>query len=148
MPTMMKTLVMMSWISLLLTGCATGSKDSILPQDGPTMKEVYDNHFNGTLHQQGATSPQADGRETVITDNIVKSRLRSQYDAEELPRYTREAHNEINNIFPRLKNKTLIMYVFPHLSSSERNPVPGYSTAFTLYEKTEYALPGEQMEGY
>jgi hypothetical protein len=32
----------------LLSGCATGSKDTILPQTGPTMKEVYDAHFEHT----------------------------------------------------------------------------------------------------
>jgi len=35
-----------------------------------------------------------------------------------------------------------VMYVFPHLSHEERVPVPGYATAFPMYE-LEYALPGE-----
>jgi hypothetical protein len=39
-----------AWISLALAlasllGCAGGTKEDILPQDGPTMKEVYDGHF-------------------------------------------------------------------------------------------------------
>lgn len=142
MPTMMKTLMIMSWISLLLSGCATGSKDTVLPQDGPTMKEVYEHHFNGDVHHQ-----QSEGRQTVITNNIRQSRLRDNR-PDDLPQYTRNAKNEIQTLFPRLKNKTLIMYVFPHLSKGDRHPVPGYSTAFTFYEKTEYALPGEQAEGY
>jgi hypothetical protein len=35
------------------------------------------------------------------------------------------------------------MYVFPHLASDERVPVPGYVTSFPMYERVEYALPGE-----
>ena len=39
------------------------------------------------------------------------------------------------------------MYVFPHLAGSERVPVPGYATTFTLYERVEYAMPGEVPSG-
>ena len=56
---------------------------------------------------------------------------------------TREAFNEIDVLFPRLPNPTLVMYVFPHLAGEARAPVPGYSTAFPMYEQVEYALPGE-----
>ncbi len=35
------------------------------------------------------------------------------------------------------------MYVFPHLAGPESVPVPGYATRFPLYERVEYALPGE-----
>ena len=57
--------------------------------------------------------------------------------------FVREAANEIDAIFPRLPNPTMVMYIFPHLSGEERTPVPGYVTTFPLYEKVEYALPGE-----
>ena len=53
----------------------------------------------------------------------------------------RDALNEIDVLFPRLSNPTLVMYVFPHLAGGA--PVPGYATAFPLYEGVEYALPGE-----
>ena len=55
----------------------------------------------------------------------------------------REAANEIDTVFPLLPNPTLVMYIFPHLSGSERTPVPGYVTTFPFYERVEYALPGE-----
>ncbi len=35
------------------------------------------------------------------------------------------------------------MYVFPHLAGEEKMPVPGYATSFSMYSKTEFALPGE-----
>ena len=34
------------------------------------------------------------------------------------------------------------MYVFPHLAPSGA-PVPGYVTVLPMYERTQYALPGE-----
>ena len=33
--------------------------------------------------------------------------------------------------------------MLPHLATGERVPVPGYTTAVPLYERVEYALPGE-----
>ena len=35
------------------------------------------------------------------------------------------------------------MFVFPHLAEREGVPVPGYATTFPMYERVEYALPGE-----
>lgn len=37
------------------------------------------------------------------------------------------------------------MYVFPHLAGGT-SPVPGYSTVFPFYSRTQYALPGERTE--
>lgn len=63
---------------------------------------------------------------------MVRRPQRADYD---LVGYTREAGNEIKQLFPRLSNPTLVLYVYPHLAGAERHPVPGYSTAFTFYEK-------------
>jgi conjugative transfer region lipoprotein (TIGR03751 family) len=60
--------------------------------------------------------------------------------------YTRTAANEIRNLFPRLPNPDLVMYVYPHLSGTEQAPVPGYSTVFPFYQRVQYALPGERQE--
>ena len=131
----------------LLNGCATGSKDSILPQDGPTMKEVYDGHFNGTSqHRKELDSPL-----NKISSSATKTRQsmdNSQIREVDYNGYTRHSHNEIQQIFPRLRNQTLVMYIFPHLSEGERLPIPGYSTVFPLFIHPEYALPGELEEGY
>ena len=128
-PTAIKKLPLLSLllISVFMVGCAS-NKASVLPQDGPTMKELYDGHM-ADIHQ-------------------AKKRLQSR---QHLPRtgidhyagFVREAANEIDTVFPRLPNPTLVMYIFPHLSGDERTPVPGYVTTFPFYEKVEYALPGE-----
>lgn len=119
-----------TWVALglSLSGCSLmGTKESILPQEGPTMQEIYQGHFGkgpapGRKHQ---------GELGSVSDS-----------GSPLAGYTREADTEIQAMFPRLANPPLVMYVFPHLNGNGR-PVPGYATSFTLYEKTEYALPGE-----
>lgn len=118
-----------------LGACAGPDKDDLLPQTGPTMEEVYRQH----VAQDGAgeygdaqPSSHAGIKQRVINDG-----------AQDLAGYTRDAGNEIQSTFPRLPNPTLVMFVYPHLSTSSRLPVPGYSTSFPMYERTEYALPGE-----
>jgi len=117
-------------ISLVLSGCA-GTKDAVLPQDGPPMKAIYEQH----IQEMGASDPltmrEALGNRPVVDGDGS------------LHGYTREAYNEIDTTFPRVPNPSLVMYVFPHLASDERVPVPGYVTTFPMYERAEYALPGE-----
>ncbi len=120
----------LSLISLVLAGC-TSTKDNVLPQDGPSMKAIYDGH----IQTMNARNPQAIRRE------LGNRRLDTGEAA--LQGYARDAFNEIDALFPRLPNPTLVMYVFPHLAGETRAPVPGYATAFPMYEQVEYALPGE-----
>ncbi len=130
----LRPIVTIAWISLALGGCAS-TKESVLPQDGPSMKAIYDAHFEG----MGADDPYVLRRELgtrPLGDDDV-----------DLAGYSRTAHTELETIFPRLPNPTLVMYVFPHLAGPERVPVPGYATTFTLYERIEYALPGEVPSG-
>ena len=129
-----RSLPLILWISTVLTGCAS-TKESVLPQNGPTMKAIYDDHFES----MGAGDPlavrQALGGRTIGRDD------------EDLAGYSRSAHTELETLFSRLPNPILVMYVFPHLAGSERVPVPGYATTFSLYERVEYALPGEVPSG-
>jgi conjugative transfer region lipoprotein (TIGR03751 family) len=117
-------------ISLVLAGCAS-TKDTVLPQDGPSMKAIYEGH----VHEMNADNPQ------VIRGELGDRPIVSGEAA--LHGYTRDAFNEIDVLFPRLPNPTLVMYIFPHLAGDAGAPVPGYTTAFPMYERVEYALPGE-----
>ena len=117
-------------ISLVVGGCAS-TKEAVLPQDGPSMKAIYDAH----LEEMAARDPQAFRGELGSRPLVSEPAL--------LEGYTRDAYNEIETTFPRLPNPTLVMYVFPHLATEERVPVPGYATTFPMYERVEYALPGE-----
>jgi len=117
-------------ISLVLAGCAS-TKDTVLPQDGPSMKAIYEGH----VHEMNADNPQVIrgelGSRSIVTGDAA------------LHGYTRDAFNEIDVLFPRLPNPTLVMYIFPHLAGDAGAPVPGYTTAFPMYEQVEYSLPGE-----
>ena len=62
---------------------------------------------------------------------------------EETPSHARTAANELELLFPRLPNPDVYIHVLPHLATESRVPVPGYTTAVPLYERVEYALPGE-----
>ena len=56
--------------------------------------------------------------------------------------YTRTQAKELNGIFSRLPNPDICMYIDPHLSI-EGATIPGYTSCFSMYEKNQYALPGE-----
>jgi len=119
------------WLWMLcvaLAGCASGSKLSTLPSDGPTMAEIYRQHMAGqrSAPADGAIRPQ-----------------RGEDDPPHTGRYQRAVADEIDGRFARLPNPDLVMYVTPHLSPNGRYPVPGYSTVFPMYETVEYAMPGE-----
>ena len=117
-------------ISLVLGGCAS-TKEAVLPQDGPTMKAIYERHIDEMNMQDPQVVRRELGNRPLMTGET------------DLQGYSRDAFNEIDVLFPRLPNPTLVMYVFPHLSGDTHAPVPGYATAFPMYEQVEYALPGE-----
>lgn len=111
-------------LSLLLIGCA--SKDTVIPPSDHTMQEIYESHM-GNVRGEIAGAPRV-----LCSDGVAS--------------WTRELANDNKNLFPRLRNPDLVMYVFPHLSDSGA-PVPGYATVFPMYEQVEYALPGEDASG-
>jgi conjugative transfer region lipoprotein (TIGR03751 family) len=120
---------------LWISACSTDIKD-VIPEDGPSLNEIYNGHLEKT------------GRGSEAGDVLAAARVRGNQRAAAHTRpyaanYTRDAGNEIDNLFPVLENPTLVMHVFPHLAGEERLPVPGYSTSFSLFERTEFALPGE-----
>jgi conjugative transfer region lipoprotein (TIGR03751 family) len=149
-----------AWISLAataLSGCLS-TKEDLLPQDGPTMQEVYTAHFQAPprweapdpgLDRRGAEDgPELTPSRRVTGETLgaVPASRSGDGDGLRLTGYTREAATEIDAHFPRLPNPDLVMYVFPHLSA-DAYPVPGYATVVPMYERVEYALPGEK-EGW
>ena len=128
---MQNPLILISALGLIsLAGCAS-TKEAVLPQDGPSMKDIYQGHIQEMNAQDPLSIRQELGGRPILTGESA------------LHGYTRDAANEIDAIFFRFPNPTLVMYVFPHLAGEESVPVPGYATAFPMYERTEYALPGE-----
>lgn len=125
------------FLSCLWLSACSSSQEDLLPTNGTTMLEMW--------HQgsgQATLSQSRHGLSRRIDPPKGISRT-------EMESYTRTAENEANNLFPRLPNPDLIMYVFPHLSDNEEPvPIPGYSTVIPFYGRTQYAQPGERTQPY
>lgn len=129
MQKLLTRIIALGLTSSLMLGCAA-TKDAVLPEDGPTIQAIYERHLRETGTHDPLAFRAASGRRPATSDRMLHG-------------YTRTARNEIDIRFPRLANPDLVMYVFPHLAGDERVPVPGYVTTFPLYQRVEYALPGE-----
>ncbi|WP_300731768.1 TIGR03751 family conjugal transfer lipoprotein [Pseudomonas sp.] len=125
-------------IALLVSACST-SKDELLPHGNNTMMDVWD---QGTGGSGGNTA----GRQLLDARQGLRRPLEANPADNTL--FTRTAQNEIYSQFKRLPNPDLVMYVFPHLAGSDPAPIPGYSTVFPLYQRVQYAMPGERTEDY
>ncbi|WP_020683016.1 TIGR03751 family conjugal transfer lipoprotein [Marinobacterium rhizophilum] len=136
--------LVLALVVTLLAGCAT-HKDKLLPHGDRSMQELWQQHAGDGGSGQAATRRLLDARQGLrrpLTETNIKAAPAIN------SHYTRTAHNEITRQFHRLPNPDLIMYVFPHLAGTDPVPVPGYSTVFPLYQRVQYAMPGERLEDY
>lgn len=127
-----------------LAGCAT-QKEELLPHGDSTMQDIWLREAGDGGTGQVATRRLLDARQSLrrpLTDGDLLAAPAVN------THYTRMALNEIRRQFHRLPNPDLVMYVFPHLAGTDPVPVPGYSTVFPLYQRVQYAMPGERTEEY
>lgn len=134
------------WLLLglfVVTGC---SNHNILPDTGPDIQEVYNRHIGG---QKGEPArPQTDEekearKQQLSTTPDTVTQYRPVVDgAADLVDYTRHAGNEVEQLFPLLPNPQIVIYVPPHFTTKGR-PIPGYTTVTRMYDRDEYAMPGE-----
>ena len=117
MPSIMNLIRVASAFALVITLAACAANK--IPESSRTMADIYVGADGGTQVNRGINDGEAD-----------------------LSGYTRDAASEVRQLFPRLPNPTLVLYVFPHLTP-DGLPVPGYATAFDLYPSAPFALPGE-----
>ncbi|MFT8232337.1 TIGR03751 family conjugal transfer lipoprotein [Pseudomonas guariconensis] len=128
---------------VVLGGCAT-SKEKLLTHGDRTMMDIWQQETGGGAGQV-ARRQLLDARQSLrrpLTDVDVQAAPAEQM------RYTRTARNEVYRQFQRLPNPDLVMYVYPHLAGTDPVPVPGYTTVFPLYQRIQYAMPGERVEDY
>lgn len=121
-----KTVLWISLVGLVASGCSTNAPLKTLQNDGPSTAE---------LMRAAPLSPESS------MERQPSHPGRTLYDYN-YSHYTRNAVNELDMLFPQIPNPTLVMYVYPYIARSGV-PVPGYSTAFPLFEQPHYALPGE-----
>ena len=127
-------------ITTVLVGCARPR--AILRSDGPTMRELIDAgkrvdaQVNTRREAELVNEAWAGDEPGLVSEAWVES-------GGGVEAYTRDASNDIEQLFPKLQNPEIAIYVYPHLATDRRMPVPGYTTAVPLYDRYEYALPGE-----
>ncbi|ANS88141.1 TIGR03751 family conjugal transfer lipoprotein (plasmid) [Vibrio scophthalmi] len=110
-----------------LTGCST-SQEAVLPQPDTNVEQVWQETMQGEASE-------------VKAWGALKRPLTPQTLAARQSDYTRDSWRETINLFPRLPNPDVVMYVLPHRVGNL--PVPGYSTVFPLYERVHYATPAQ-----
>lgn len=136
--------LMPALLAALLAGCAT-SKDDLLPRGDRTMQQLWQQETGDGGTGQVARRQLLDARQELrrpLTPADFEANPANQM------QYTRTAANEVRWQFRRLPNPDLVMFVFPHLAGTDPVPVPGYSTVFPLYQRVQYAMPGERIEDY
>ncbi|MEW5291567.1 TIGR03751 family conjugal transfer lipoprotein [Erwinia papayae] len=136
---MNNSFIFMLITTAMLTGCAT-SKEAMLPAGNSTMLEIW----NGEDGGGNASRQSAAGRDTLRRGLTADE---TQADARADRSYSRSQESEISQQFPRLPNPDMVMYLYPHLADGN-TPVPGYSTVFPFYARTQYAMPGERTEAF
>ena len=125
-PHMILALSSLLTLTLTLTACASSKITSAaIPEGGLTVSQIY---------QQSIGEP--------MQPWSVKRALIKPVNYEG---YTRNAANEVQNLFKPLDNPQIPIYVFPHVAliGDEQLIKPGYTTAFFLYKQNQFALASE-----
>ena len=134
-------------LAVSLAGCA--SKPATALREGLRMVDLY----RGSAAAERTAAPDAAGAEPRAATcgwwlfrwpcGATEPEPDAAGRTTGLPSYTRTAANELENLFPRLPNPDIYIHILPHLATESRVPVPGYTTVAPLYDRVEYALPGE-----
>ena len=136
-------------LAAALAGCASSGPSSVLAE-GARMIDLY----RGTAMREVEPAREAESKtdgfrcrwwlfEWPCEAEDTGAEASDKDAPADADTYTRTGANELELLFPRLPNPDIYIHVLPHLATDERVPVPGYTTAVPLYERVEYALPGE-----
>ena len=111
-------------VALALTGCS--SKDDVIPQSDVESEAILDAAMGGGKEARDyriMTTPQMAG-------------VQPDVDVYEL-------HNSPKPRYQMLPNPTIYIFTPAHLTGKTRSPVPAYITETKMFDRDEYALPGE-----
>ena len=122
-------------LALSLAACSvTGPRESPLNEvtaNSPTVLNIY----RGSTASKDSTELVRDALQGPSPARPIKEQDGT------LSRYWNPLE-PLRSRFSKVPNPDLVMVVFPHLAKG-KYPVPGYVTAFPMYEQTPFALPGE-----
>lgn len=107
---------------LVLGGCS--SKERIIPTSDVSAEQVLDATMGGGQ------------RDYRIMTTPAMAGVQPDLDVYEL-------HNSPKPRYQLLPNPTLYIFVPAHISGNSRMPVPAYITETKMFDRDEYALPGE-----
>ena len=133
--TMHRSILPVSVLASVLLGACGASPKNVIVQEGATVEQIMRGEGGEVASSLQAKQPHVPVSRLAGTTAIGYSE------------YTRDSLNETKQLFPTLPNPTIVLYIHPHKvkdpNTGESLPVPGYATAFPLYNRVEFALPGE-----
>ncbi len=123
--------------SLALSACTTPGANTIPKGGSMTMTDIYRHETSGGENRQSVSPDDL----TKLRASLVQDKGQTDYVG-----YTATSINETDNLFHKLPNPEIAVYVFPHMVSlnGEYFPKPGLSTGFFLYKQNHYAMPNEE----
>lgn len=113
--------------TMVLSACASNSISSTaIPEGSLTVSQIYQQSIGEPMQSWSVKRP------LTKPVNYVG--------------YTRDASNEIQQLFKPLDNPQIPIYVFPHVAmiGDEQLLKPGYTTGFFLYKQNQFALASER----
>jgi len=117
-------------VVLFSVGCASHI-DKVKPKNLATMDQIYDDKTGSK-------------KSAAMQRRAAEIQARPVSDAErvsDLP----PAMLHVRELYPKLPNPEVFMYVKPHTTGESGAVVPGYYTRFYMYERDHFALPSEQL---
>lgn len=119
--------------ALMLTACSKGP--TLLPDEGPTTKEIWQGNYRESREDGGSRIPDggypvAGGRMTDVSSRTAMSSVTGSH------------FDELNQDFKEVPNPKILGYVYAHYNSTGM-AVPGYFTSFRLYRVNHNALMRE-----
>ncbi len=117
-------------VCLFALGC-TSHINKVIPQNLKTMDQIYD---------EKATSGGAAAMRLRQAEIQARPIAAENYSTPLPPNI-----QQIQHLYPALPNPELFMYVRPHVVGDSGAAIPAYFTRFTMYERTQYSMPGESL---
>ncbi|MDN2483944.1 hypothetical protein [Vibrio agarivorans] len=124
----------------VLAGCSSNRvktqeelyQDSVIPQSQRDMKQIYD--------ERSSAGTETNGQVITSDGYMVNKRVATD---EEVSVNPYVLNNTAKADFRLLPNPTIYIFFMPSLTRDDRMPRPAWMSEFKLYDRDEYALPGE-----
>lgn len=136
---MIKQILTITFIAII-TGCSSNEQptkeelyeNSPIPRSEYTMKEIYESRRSSGVR--------TDQKIETSEGRFVNKRP-ATWEETRINPYVLNETSKAN--FKKLYNPTITIFFMPSLTKEDRMPRPAWMSEFSLYDKDEYALPGE-----